>query len=135
MYKAVIDAPVTVTANTDVPFRKVFSTDRSVVKSGNAEKLLKPGMYEINANMLVTGATAGNVTAQIYIDKNPITATQAGITSTGESILYTVPVRDMIMIIPAPVFSFAEVSIRFSSDVTINAGVLTIDPKGGIVNA
>lgn len=98
---------------TDVPFVTVTKTNNKVSNNNGVFSILRSGIYDIDANLIV-GGVAGDITATLYAD-GEATDVIAQTSLAETSSLATLPLTDAIKVVFAMLPSVATVSVRLDT--------------------
>lgn len=129
MFKGNITTATPVTANTNIPFNVVWNTNDNTAYNAteNYVEFRKSGYYNINAILNVTGVATTPVSIAFYSNGQIIAETTESADVTPTTGLYALEVKDTIKVDPAFINSFANISIRANTDITVSNAVFTVE--------
>lgn len=112
--------------NENIPINTLISTNRKVVNntSSNVLELRKPGIYNIDGWMTVSGAT-GTVEIQVWEDDTFRDA--IAVTTTSDDQLITVPIVDAVRAVIARYPETARIYLRVDESGFTLAGVIRVE--------
>lgn len=112
--------------NENIPINTLISTNRKVVNntSSNVLELRKPGIYNIDGWMTVSGAT-GTVEIQVWEDDTFRDA--IAVTTTSDDQLITVPIVDAVRAVISRYPETARIYLRVDESGFTLAGVIRVE--------
>lgn len=120
MYKGTITSTTAYTAGTNIPFAAQINSNSATASGSGTVVLLKPGYYNVFANVNATGAAAGNVTAQITANGTALTSSAQTQTSTATTTALGFNLVDTIYVRPAAYPSRVTLAVTLSAAATIS---------------
>ncbi len=119
MYKGTIASSTAYTAGTNIPFAAQINSNSTTATGSGTVTLLKPGYYNIFANINATGAAAGNVTAQITANGTALASSAQTQTSAATTDALAFNLIDTIYVRPAAYPSRVTLAVTLSAAATI----------------
>lgn len=112
--------------NENIPINTLISTNRKVVNntSSNVLELRKPGIYNIDGWMTVSGAT-GTVEIQVWEDDT--FRDSIAVTTTSDDQLITVPIVDAVRAVISRYPETARIYLRVDESGFTLAGVIRVE--------
>lgn len=128
MFKGTI-TNATVLADTNIPLTVAYNTNDNTAYStaNNAVAILKPGFYDVDVNLVVTDVAVGDITAQLYANDVAIAEAVAIETSGATTDFITLPIMDMLRVLPTTLTEFARLSVRLDVPATVVSGVVVVE--------
>lgn len=128
MFKGTI-TNATVLADTNIPLIVAYNTNDNTAYStaNNAVAILKPGFYDVDVNLVVTDVAVGDITAQLYANDVAIAEAVAIETSGATTDFITLPIMDMLRVLPTTLTEFARLSVRLDVPATVVSGVVVVE--------
>lgn len=128
MFKGTI-TNATVLADTNIPLTVAYNTNDNTAYStaNNAVAILKPGFYDVDVNLVVTDVAVGDITAQLYANDVAIAEAVAIETIGATTDFITLPIMDMLRVLPTTLTEFARLSVRLDVPATVVSGVVVVE--------
>lgn len=125
MLKANFVIGTQVPANTNIPLTTVKNTNDRVVVDGtdSSIKFLRAGdLYTVDAILVANSSSAAAVTAQLYVNGEPVPGALAIAVPAASGDAMTFPLQDIFRVVPTVYGELLEVSVRCSAAVTPAGG-------------
>ena len=129
MFKGKITKVTPVTANTNIPLDVEYNTNNNTAFKGNTNtvSVIKPGFYSINGQLVVTDVAVGDISAQLYVNGKIVPEATSTATVAATTDFSTLPITDMIRVVPTTLDENVEVSIQLSVAASISSAVLIVE--------
>ena len=129
MYKGIITASTTITANTNIPFVTELNTNRntSYDATSNAVDIVTSGLYNIDVTINLTGIAEGDIGLNLLGDGIVLPESVVSATSTATSDAISLNIHDTIRVTPDSGVTHATIALQATEDATIQNAVLTIE--------
>lgn len=129
MFKGKITKVTPVTANTNIPLDVEYNTNNNTAFKGNTNtvSVIKPGFYSINGQLVVTDVAVGDISAQLYVNGEIVPEATSTATVAATTDFSTLPITDMIRVVPTTLDENVEVSIQLSVTASISSAVLIVE--------
>ena len=130
MFKGIIINDTNVTANQNIPFDVMRNTNANTRYDSTTNEIVitKPGYYDVTATIVASSVGGGTVTAQLYANGRvvPGALSTEVIDATGTT---TFVIIDNVKVDPSPVNEYANISIRFSAEITVNDANILVEMR------
>lgn len=126
MYKGVILTPTPVTANTNIPFITELNTNSETSAKSGLVTLKTSGYKNLLVNAVVTDIAAGDATLQVFANGVAIPEASATVSSGATTDFITIPIQDVLKVIPNGTLQDAQLSVQLSVAGTINSAVFVV---------
>lgn len=120
MYKGTITSSTVYTAGTNIPFAAQNNSNSATATGSGTVTLLEAGYYNIFANINATGASAGNVTAQVTANGTALASSVQTQTSAATTDALAFNLIDTIYVRPAAYPSRVTLAVTLSAAATID---------------
>ena len=129
MFKGIITAVTSITANTNIPFITELNTNSNTSYDAtlNAIDITTSGLYNIDLTLNASNVAEGDVTVALYGDGLILPESVVSATSIGATDLYSFNIHDTIRVTPDVDGTHARISVRPSVDIDVSNAVLTIE--------
>lgn len=129
MFKGKITKVTPVTANTNIPLDVEYNTNNNTAFKGNTNtvSVIKPGFYSINGQLVVTDVAVGDISAQLYVNGEIVPEATSTATVAATTDFSTLPITDMIRVVPTTLDENVEVSIQLNVAASISSAVLIVE--------
>lgn len=129
MFKGKITKVTPVTANTNIPLDVEYNTNSNTAFKSNTNtiSIMKPGFYFINGQLVVTDVAVGDISAQLYVNGEIVPEATSTFTVGATTDFSTLPITDMIRVVPTELDENVEVSIQLSVAASVSSAVLVVE--------
>lgn len=129
MYKGIITAVTSATANTNIPFVTELNTNRNTVPNAtlSAVDIVTSGLYNIDLTLNASNIAIGDATVSLLGDG--IVLPESVVSATSEAVTdnITFNIHDTIRVTPDLNGTHATISVQSSVDLDVSNAVLTIE--------